>query len=65
MDEQKQDDQQEPIYSSFVPLQDVALKTYWKRWTIEMGGKKGSGRSVLAARYDDDENIHFDYIMFH
>ena len=27
MDEQRQDDQLEPIYKSSVPIQDVALKT--------------------------------------
>ena len=28
VDQQRQDDQLEPIYNSFVPIQDVALKTY-------------------------------------
>ena len=51
MDEQRQDDQQEPIYNSSVPIQDRALKTC--RDDRE-GGEKGSGRSVLAARQDDD-----------
>ena len=54
MDEQRQDNQLEPIYNSSVPIQDVALKTYQDRWTIEMGGKRKSGRSVLAAQHDDD-----------
>ena len=44
------------IYNSSVPIQDVALKTYRERWTIETGGKRGSGRSVLAARHDDDDS---------
>ena len=48
MDEQRQDDQLEIIYNSSVPIQDVALKTYRERWTIEKGGGRGSGRSVLA-----------------
>ena len=56
MDEQRQDDQLEPIYSSSVPIRDVARKTSRKRWTIETGGEKGSGRSVLAARHDDDDD---------
>ena len=43
-----QDDQQEPTYNSSVPIQDVAL-TYGKQWTIEKGGGKGSGGSVLMA----------------
>ena len=50
-----QDDQLEPIYNSCVPIQDVALKTYREQWTIKMDGKRGSGRSVLAAQHDDDD----------
>ena len=46
MDEQKQEDQLEPIYNGSVPIQDVALKTYRERWTIETGGKRGSERSL-------------------
>ena len=56
MDEQRQDDQLEPIYNSSVPIQDVALKTSRERWTTETGGERGSGRSVLAARHDDDDD---------
>ena len=56
MDEQRQDDQLEPIYNSSVPIQEVAFKTYRERWTIETGGKRGSGRSVLAVRLDDDDD---------
>ena len=37
MDEQKRDDQLEPIYNSSVPIQDVALKTPREQWTIETG----------------------------
>ena len=48
------DDQLEPIYNSSVPIQDVTLKNYRERWTIETGGGRGSGRSVLAAWHDDD-----------
>ena len=55
MDEQMQDDQLESTYNSFVPIQDVALKTYRERWTIEKGGGRGSGRSALVARHDDDD----------
>ena len=36
--------------------------------TIEMGGKRGSGRSVLAARHDDDDesdSVHKEtYLKF-
>ena len=56
MDEQKQDDQLEPIYNSTVLIQDVALKTYRERWAIEKGGGRWSGRSELAARHDDDDD---------
>ena len=55
-DEQRQDDQLEPIYNSSVPIQDVALKSYRERWTIEKGGGRGLGRSVLAARHGNDDD---------
>ena len=55
MDKQRQSDQVEPIYNSSVPMQDIALKTYRERWTKETRGESWSGRSVLAARHDDDE----------
>ena len=54
MDEQMRNDLVEPIYNSSVLIQNVALNTYWERWSIEKGGGRGSGRSVLAARHDDD-----------
>ena len=56
MDEQKQDNRQEPTYNSPVPIQDIALKTYRKRWTIEKGGRRGSGISVQMARHDDPDD---------
>ena len=49
MDEQKWDDQLEPIYCSSVPIPDMAMKTYRERWTIETDGERGSGKSMLAA----------------
>ena len=51
MDEQRQWDQLEPTYNSSVLIQDVALKTYWRQWTIEKCGRRGSG----IAQHDDDE----------
>ena len=57
MDEQRQDDQLEPIYSSSVPIRDVVLKTCRKRWTIDRGGEKGLGRFVLRARPDADDDL--------
>ena len=56
MDEEMQYDQLEPIYNSSVPIQDIALKTYRNRWTIEKGDGRGSGRSVLMVWHDDDDN---------
>ena len=49
MDEQRQDNQLEPMYNSSVPIQYVALNTFQKQWTIEKGGGKESGISVLMA----------------
>ena len=59
MDEQRQDDQLEPIYNSSVPILDVAWKTSREHWTIETGSEKGSGRSVLAAWHEDDDDDDF------
>ena len=56
-DEHSLDNQLELIKSSSVPIQDVAWKTCREHWTIETGGKRGSGRSVLAARHDDDDDF--------
>ena len=54
MEEQRQDEQPEPTYNSSVPIEDIALKIYWKRWTIEKSVGRGSGKSVLMARLDDE-----------
>ena len=40
---QKQDDQHEHIFSSYVRIRDVVLKTYLGRWTIGRSGERGSG----------------------
>ena len=53
----KQDVQLEQIYSSSVPILDVARKTSQNQWTIRRGGKRGSGISVLIAWHDDDDDI--------
>ena len=37
MDEQRQDDQLEPMYNDSEAIQDIALKTSWEQWTIEIG----------------------------
>ena len=59
MAKQKQDDQPEHTYSSYVRIRDVALKTCQKRWMIGRCGERGSGISVLAARHDDDDDTYF------
>ena len=58
MAKQKQDDQLEPTYSSYVRIRDVAPKTCQKRWMIGRSGERGSGISVLAARHDDDNDMN-------
>ena len=56
--EQKQGNQLEPTYSSFVRIRDVALMTNQKRWTIGRSGERGSRISVLVALQDDDDDIY-------
>ena len=56
--QQKQDDQLEHTYSSYVKIQDVALRTCQSWWTIGRSGERGSGISVLAAWHDDDDDFH-------
>ena len=56
MAKQKQDDQLELTYSSYVRIQDVTLKTCQRRWIIGRSGERGSGISVLVARHDDDDD---------
>ena len=59
MAKQKQDNQLEHTYSSYMRIRDVALKTCQKRWMIGRSGKRGSGISVLAAQHhDDDDDCH-------
>ena len=57
MDEQRQDDEVEPLYNSSEQIQDVALMTNRKQWTIEEGGRKGLGISMLVEQHDDDDCI--------
>ena len=58
MAKQKQDDQLEHTYSSYVRTQDVTLKTCQRRWIIGRSGERESGISVLAAQHDDNDNRH-------
>ena len=55
MADQKQDDQLEYSYSSYVMIRDVTPKTSRRRWMIGRSGERGSGISVLAARHGDDD----------
>ena len=64
MDEQRQYDQPEPTCKSSVPIQDVTLKTYRKRWTIGKDGGLGSGISVLMAWHHDDDDDEFYWDLF-
>ena len=61
-DEQRLDDQLEPIYGSSVPIEDLAWKTFREQWMIEMGGDWVLGRSVLAAQHDDDDDEHLHMV---
>ena len=68
MAKKKQDDQHEYTFNSYERIQDVALKTCQRRWTIEKSGERGSGISVLvaqqaaaaaaAAAADDDDDLY-------
>ena len=55
MAKQKQNDQLEHTYSSYVKIWDVALKTCQRWWMFGRCGERGSGISVLVARHDDDK----------
>ena len=57
MDEQRQDDQLEPMYNNSVTIQNIAWEISRERWTIETGDERGPGRSILAARHDADKII--------
>ena len=47
-----------------MPIKDIALKNYRKQWTKEMGGERGSGRSVvMAGRHDDDDDDDDDDVL--
>ena len=43
---------------SYVRIQDVALKTCQRWWTIGRSDKRRSGISVLAAPHDDDDDLN-------
>ena len=55
MDKQRHDDQLEPTYNNSGLIQDVVLKTYRERWTMETRGRRVSERSAIVVRHDDDD----------
>ena len=56
MAKQKQDDQLEHAYRSYVRIWDVALKTCQRQWMIGRSVERVSGISVLAAWHDDEDD---------
>ena len=60
---QKQDNQHERTFSTYVRIQVVVLKAYRGRWTIGRSGERGSGISVLPARYDDDDDRIEEFVV--
>ena len=60
--EQKQGDQLELTYSSFVRIRNIPQKTCQKRWTIGRSGERGSEISVLAARHSDDDDYVYIFV---
>ena len=64
MAKQKQNDQLEYTFSSYVRIQDVALKTCQRRWIIGRSIKRGSGISVLVAWHDDDIYMKIFVMMY-
>ena len=59
---QKQDNQHEHTFSSYVRIWNVALKTCQRWWTIGKSGESRSGISVLVARHDDDRQENLVHI---
>ena len=64
MVEQKQDDQLQHTYSSYVRIRDVVLKTCRRRWSIGRNGERGSGISELVERHDDDDDDDDDIYIY-
>ena len=52
-------------YNSSVRIQDVALMTCQRQWTIGRSGKRGSGITVQVARHDDDDDTYKEYQWLH
>ena len=56
MAKQKQDDQLELTYSSYMRTQDVTLRTCQRPMNNVRSGERGSGISMLATRHDHDDD---------
>ena len=65
MAKQKQDEQLEHTYTSYVRIREVALKTCQRRWMIGRSGERVSGISVLTAWHDDDDDDGYIYIYIY
>ena len=63
MNEQRQDNQLEPIYNSSV-IEDIALKIFREQWTIVSGGERRSGWCVLTVRHDDDDAFTYTVLVY-
>ena len=54
IDDQRQDDQLEPTYSSYVPIGYVSLGTCRKQYTKGRDDERESGIFALMVRHDND-----------
>ena len=63
MAKQKQDDQLEHTYSSYVRIRDVTLKTCQKQWMIGRSGKRGSGQEVGEVAREDHHDDELLYLV--
>ena len=49
-------DQQKLTHNNSVKTQGVVRKTWWELWMIETDGKRGSVKSKLAVRLDENDD---------
>ena len=60
---QKQDNQLEHTFSSYVRIRDVALKTSQRRWTIGKSGEMDNRACGTKWWHDDDDGIYIYIYM--
>ena len=65
MNEQRQEVQFEPTYSSSPTIRGVVLRICRKQWVIGRGGEIRSRISVLIARHHDDNDDMLIYIYIY